>query len=408
VKAASPAASSNRSVAPRSAWLIVIAYSFVLSSTMALQLTFAPVTTVAAEHFNVSVKAIGWLAQIFPLLYVVLGFPMGFALDRAFRTSLALGAMLCIAGATLRLVGDQYEWILAGQVLIAVALPLLLNGLTKVAGKYLSEKDRPIGISICMANMYAGELIAIGVGTVHAHPEQIHTAVSIISYYAIAALAFLLICLRSKPRFGGDDAASAPLASLRSVLADPFIRVVALLVFIGFGIFTSYMTWLQALLAPAGVAADMAGLMLLGFVVCGVAGAMAFPGPLSRRNSEFSLLWASVVIGSIVCALLAFAPGVKLGLIGVPILGLLQLSTLPVVMGMTERRAGSSAGIASAVVWVAGNAGGTAISMAVQGMIGHPQVAFLFMGAVIATAGPLLLRLRLAGVKKSPLMVAAG
>jgi hypothetical protein len=35
-------------------------------------------------------------------------------------------------------------------------------------------------------------------------------------------------------------------------------------------------------------------------------------------------------------------------------------------------------------------------------------VAFLFMGAVIAAAGPLLFRLRAAGVRKSPLMATAG
>ena len=39
--------------------------------------TFAPVTTEAAQHYGVSEDAIGWLAQIFPLLYVVLAIPAG-------------------------------------------------------------------------------------------------------------------------------------------------------------------------------------------------------------------------------------------------------------------------------------------------------------------------------------------
>ena len=380
--------------APASYWPAVIAYAFAVSAAMALQLTFAPITTVAAEHFEVPVQAIGWLSQVFTLFYVVLGLPMGVALDRWFRGSLAAGALVTVAGAALRLCGDHFAWIFAGQLVAAIAQPLLLNGVTKIASEYLSEKDRPAGIALGMASMYAGELIAIGAGTVFSRPEQVHAAVLINSVFAIVSMSALLVFLRRPAGFRALDAAPAGLASVREVWRDPFMRTVAVLAFLGFGTFTSYMTWLQALLAPAGVAADEAGGMLLGFVLGGIVGAMLIPAWVARRKREFALMLAAAGVGCIVCLLLAAAPRVSLGMVGMPLIGLLQLSTLPVIMEMTERRAGRAAGTASALVWMAGNAGATAISIAVQNMIDRPGLAFLFLAAITAASAPLIRILR--------------
>ncbi len=379
---------------PRSFWPVIIAYAFAVSSAMALQLTFAPITTVAATHFQVSVQAIGWLSQIFTLLYVVLGMPMGIALDRWFRGSLAVGAALSILGAMLRLGGNSFAWVLSGQLLAAVAQPLLLNGVTKIAGEYLSEEDRPLGISLGMASMYAGELIAIGAGTVLSTPEHVHSVILVNSAFAVLAMTVFLVFLRRPAEFGITAAPPAGLASLRTVLSDPFMRVVAVLAFIGFGTFTSYMTWLQALLAPAGIAADQAGIMLLGFVVGGIVGAMVLPNVVAKHKWEFALMLAAVGVGCVVCLLLAITPHVGVGMVGVPLIGLFQLSTLPLIMEMTERRAGRAAATASALVWMSGNAGATVISITVQNMIERPHTAFVFLAAITAISAPLVFLLR--------------
>ncbi|HEX3691829.1 MAG TPA: MFS transporter [Solirubrobacteraceae bacterium] len=61
-----------------------------------------------ARHYGVSVSAIGWLAEIFPLLYVVLAIPSGILLDRWFRPMLAGGGALVAFGGLLRLGGDSF------------------------------------------------------------------------------------------------------------------------------------------------------------------------------------------------------------------------------------------------------------------------------------------------------------
>ena len=64
------------------------------------------ITTETAKHYGVSEGAVGWLAEIFPLLYVVLAIPAGKLLDRWFRPSLAVSGVLvapagsCVSAAT--------------------------------------------------------------------------------------------------------------------------------------------------------------------------------------------------------------------------------------------------------------------------------------------------------------------
>ena len=81
-----------------SGWRVIVAYSLVCAATQVLWLTYAAITTETARRYGVSVGAVGWLAEIFPLLYVVLAIPAGILLDRWFRPALASGGALVALG----------------------------------------------------------------------------------------------------------------------------------------------------------------------------------------------------------------------------------------------------------------------------------------------------------------------
>src|SRR5689334_13391326 len=129
-----------------------------------LWLTFAPLTTEAAAHYGVSVDAIGWLSELFPLLYVVLALPAGLALDRWLRPSLALGVGLNAVGAVVRVLSPVYAGVLVGQILIAVAQPLLLAAVTRVVEASVPAAQRPRAIGIASAGLFAGMLVALVLG----------------------------------------------------------------------------------------------------------------------------------------------------------------------------------------------------------------------------------------------------
>lgn len=166
---------------------MIAAFALVGAATQVLWLTFAPVTTVAAEHYGVSENAIGWLANVFPLVYVVLAIPAGLFLDRWFRAALLTGAVLTAAGGLLRLVGDDYLWLLAGQTVVAIAQPLVLNAITGVTGRYLVAKDRATGIAVGTASTFAGMVAAFVVGAALPDEDQLGTLNLIGALYAVVA-----------------------------------------------------------------------------------------------------------------------------------------------------------------------------------------------------------------------------
>jgi len=59
-----------------------------------------------------------------------------------------------------------------------------------------------------------------------------------------------------------------------------------------------------------------------------------------------------------------------------------------VLLALCERRAGSSAGSASALLWLSGNLGGLLVAAGVGGLVHHPVAAFLLLAAVALVAIP--------------------
>ncbi|HXQ01135.1 MAG TPA: MFS transporter, partial [Solirubrobacteraceae bacterium] len=179
-----------------SGWSVIVAYSLVCAATQVLWLTFAAITTETARHYGVSVGAVGWLAEIFPLLYVVLAIPAGILLDRWFRPVLGAGGALVAFGGLLRLGGDTFAWVMAGQVTVAVAQPVVLSAVSKLAGEYLPPHQRAAGISLGSAGGFVGMLIALLLGPTlggHGHIERLLVVEAVLG--ALPALA-LLVTLR--------------------------------------------------------------------------------------------------------------------------------------------------------------------------------------------------------------------
>jgi len=142
-------------------WSVVAAYALVCAATQILWLTYAAITTETARRYGVSVGAVGWLAEIFPLLYVVLAIPAGILLDRWFRPVLAAGGALVALGGFVRLGGDTFAWAMAGQVAVAVAQPVVLSAVSKLAGEYLPADRRADGIAVGSAGSFVGMVLAL-------------------------------------------------------------------------------------------------------------------------------------------------------------------------------------------------------------------------------------------------------
>lgn len=371
---------------------MIVAYSLVCAATQVLWLTFAAITTETARHYGVSVGAVGWLAEIFPLLYVALAIPAGILLDRWFRPMLAAGGALVAVGGLLRLGGDTFAWVMAGQVVVAVAQPVVLSAVSKLAGEYLPLEQRPAGIAVGSAGGFVGMLIALLLGPTlgaHGHLQRLLVVEAVLAVLPAIALA---VTLRRPGQRSTEHAAIAGNAA-HALWAVPSMRTLCGLVFVGFGIFVALATWLQTLLHPAGVSETAAGALLVGMVIAGVIGCAVLPPMVASRGIERGFMRSAVVVGCVGCVALGVIPWLGARAAVIVVMGLFLLPALPVILTATERLAGSAAGTAGAIVWMAGNLGGLVVALLVQALVHHPLAAFLAMAAVSLLGLPLAARL---------------
>lgn len=375
---------------PRSRWSVVVAFAVVAGATQLAWLTYAPVTTVAADHFDVSETAVGWLANMFPLWYVLLAIPAGRFLDRWFKAGLAAGALITAGGAALRLAGDSYEWALAGQTILSIGQPLVLNAIPLVARHFLAEKDRTAGIAMSSAGTFAGMVAAFLLGAMLPDAGQLTLLVGIGTAVACAAALALLITLRHPLRTSAASP-TGPRVTIGATLGDPFIRRICLVVFFQFGAFNAISTFAQALLEPAGVHADVASIMLLLNVLAGVVACAFIPVLAARHRQERQTLVAGLLVAAMGCLLLAVAPSLITGFVSLMVIGFVLLPSLPIILELLGRGAGETEGTATGLVWLTGNLGGFLIPAVVGLFVHEPMVAFLICAGV-ALVGILPLR----------------
>lgn len=366
---------------------MIAVFALLGAATQVLWVTYAPVTDAAGRYYDVGDGAVGWLANVFPLLYVVLAIPAGIVLDRWFRGGLAAGALLTAAGAVVRILGDTYVFALAGQLVVAVAQPLVLNAITGVAGRYLAERHRPTGIAIGSASTFAGLIVGFGLGAVFT--EDVRALLVVQAGLAVVAAVAVMSVLRT-PAEHRAEVAPAGLGALRIAWGDPFIRRLCALVFVPFGVFVALSTFAQPLLEPSGVPEETAGLILIGNVVAGVVGCAVVPVLASRRHRELAVLTTSLLVTTVACVVLALAPGVVTGFVALALIGFGLLPALPIVLELTERRAGRSEGTAAGLMWLAGNLGGLVVAAVVGLLVGEPTLAFLLLAVLSLLTLPLL------------------
>ena len=376
----------------RGSWSPLIWYALVAAATQMLWLTFAAITTDTARHYGVSVTAVGWLAEIFPLLYVVLAIPAGALLDRHFRSALRAAAALMAAGGFIRLGGDRFAWAMAGQVAVAVAQPVILSAIGRLAGEYLAEGDRANGIAVGSAGNFVGMLVALALGPAlggHGHLQRLLAVEAVLALIPAAGLAFAL----RRPGQATEERAAIAGGAARTLWKIPELRTLCSLVFLGFGIFVALATWLQTLLHPDGVSDTTAGVLLVAMIVAGIVGCAALAPVVSQRRRERTYMFATVTVTTAGCLLCGASTSLAVRAVVLVAIGLLLLSALPIVLTAAERLAGRLAGTAGAIVWLAGNLGGLVVAVLVQVLVHHTFGAFAAMAAVAALGFPLASRL---------------
>ena len=372
-------------------WVILAGYALLTACTQFLWLAYAPITAQTHRIMGVSEGAVGDLAGIFPFVYVILALPAGRWLDTRFERALGLGAVLTGTGGLVRLAGpSSYGWAVAGQFVIAVGQPFVLNSITKVAGRYFPSGERTAAVSIGSVALFAGILGAVLSGAPLLDAGGLTLLLRVQAAAAILAALWVLAVIRAPVAYPGDPSVAL---SLRWLRGDRFMWLLGGLLFVGMGVFNAVATWLDSILTHlghGGASGDLIAIMTVG----GMAGGALLPGIVARRDRRRGMLEIAVVVTGVAFAVIAAVHNPVLGGAVLFVAGFFLLAGLPVVLDWSELHAGPErAGGAAGFLLLSGNLGGVVLVLIVQAAIGNP---YLSLGALaVACLAGLALATRL-------------
>jgi predicted MFS family arabinose efflux permease len=372
-------------------WAILIVYALLAACTQLLWLSFAAIDTDSARVLHTDVGTVGDLAAIFPFVYVVLALPVGRWLDTRFTHALAIGAVLTGAGALLRIAAPTSFGVqLAGQFVIAAGQPFVLNSITKVAARYFPQPERATAISIGSVALFLGILASVLIAGPLFSAGGLGLVLTVEAIPSVVAAVLMLVLLRV-PALYQDDASTA--VSLRWLLRDRFMWLLAGLIFIGMGVYNAVATWLQPVLANFGQG-GAAGNLIAVLTAGGIVGAAILPPVVAARDRRRPMLVIALVVSAIAFAATDLRHDIAWLVVWLFAAGFVLMSCLPVVLDWSAVHAGHAReGAAAGFLLMAGNLGGVVLVLVIQAVMGNAYLPLAALAVIAALGLPLALGL---------------
>jgi MFS family permease len=276
-------------------WIVLLAFGLIALMTQVLWITFAPITSAAAQFYGKPDLMIGLLSMSFMIVYILMVLPASWAIDTwGFRAAVGLGAVLSAVFALTRgIFASSFTVVLLSTVGIAIGQPFVIGSITKVAARWFPAEERATASGLGTLALYLGPLAAMLLGpylVLHVGLPRMLLIYGIAT--AAAAVIFLALAREHPPTPAGRDERVLMLDGLKSMLRQRDFIILLFMFFVGLGLFNSVSTWVEDIIRPRGFsitqAGTLGGLMLIG----GIVGAVVVPlfSDKLRRRKPFILL----------------------------------------------------------------------------------------------------------------------
>jgi MFS family permease len=301
--------------------------------TQVLWITFAPITSTAAQFYGKSDLMIGLLSMSFMVVYILMFLPSAWVIDTwGFKIAVGIGAVLTgVFGLARGIFAANFTVVFISQVGLAVGQPFVIGSITKIAARWFPARERATASGLGILALYLGPLAAMLLSPYLVLKVGLPR---LLLYYGIAAAVsaavFLLLAREHPPTPAGRDERTLMFDGLKSMLHRRDFRLLLVIFFVGLGMFNAVSTWIEDIVRPRGFTISQAGwlggLMLFG----GIVGAVVIPllSDRSRRRKPFILF---ALIGLIPGLLgMTFASGYPLVLLSSFVFGFCLLSAGPI------------------------------------------------------------------------------
>jgi len=275
--------------------VVLLAFVIIAVMTQVLWITFAPITSAAAQFYHTSDLMIGLLSVSFMIVFIFVFFPSAYVIDTwGFKKAVGIGAILtAVFGLSRGIFASNFTLVLISQIGIAIGQPFVIGAITKIAARWFPIEERATASGFGTLALYLGPLLAmlitpllvLRIGIV-----RMLLAYGIVS--AAAAAFFLLVAREHPPTPAGPDERALMLDGLKSMLRQRDFIFLMIIFFVGLGLFNSVSTWIEEIVRPRGFSISQAGmlggLMLLGGIIGAVI--ISIISDQSRRRKPFILM----------------------------------------------------------------------------------------------------------------------
>ena len=317
-------------------WVVLLAFMLVVVVNQLLWITFAPITSSAAQYYGVSDLSIGLLSMSFMIVYIVVSIPASWAIDTyGIRVAVGIGAALTgIFGLLRGLWAADYTLVLIAQIGIAIGQPFILNAITKVAARWFPIQERATASGLGSLAMYLGIVVGLALTpylTIRSGIGTMLVAYGIVS--VIAAVVFFGAARERPPTPPcppDQEERSLVLDGLKQTLRQRDFGLLMLIFFVGLGVFNGVTTWIENIVRPRGFSITQAGIIGGLMIVGGIIGALVMPllSDRYRRRTPFMILaLAGATLGLVG---ITYATGYWLLLAAAFVLGFFLLSAGPI------------------------------------------------------------------------------
>ena len=317
-------------------WVVLAMFMLINLTIQILWICFAPISGPAAQFYGVSDLQIGFLAMSFMVVYIPFSIPISWLIDTlGYRKAVSIGVgMMATFGLLRALFADDYGWVLAATLGLALAQPFILNAVSTVAAKWFPIEERATASGLAIVASFLGVAIGQVTSPLLVLNGGIPNMLMIFGVVAAASALLFVVFTREAPPTPpcppGQETRALMFDGLKSMLKMKDIWLLLFLFLVGMGIFNGVSTWIENIVRPRGFsiteAGDLGGFLLLG----GIVGAIVIPllSDKLRRRKIFLLVGVALAIPGLLG--FTFASDYTLLVVSMIWLGFFLMSLAPI------------------------------------------------------------------------------
>jgi MFS transporter, FLVCR family, MFS-domain-containing protein 7 len=317
-------------------WVVLLCLVPIIVSSEIFWLTFAAITTPAAEYYKTSAENINLFSLAYMFMYIIFTMPASKVIEKyGYKVSIIIGSVLTVVfGATRFIFADNFILALVSQFLLAAGQPFLVNISTKVPANWFPLKERSTASGILVMAQYIGFIIPMIVSPALFQSMGMQALLGIYAGIALITALVAIFFTKEKPAIPpGPEAPKESMGfrNMGKLLLNKNFTFVLVISFISMGIFNTIMTVMEQFLNPKGIGSQDAGIILAVLVVSGIIGAFVLPMFSDKIRRRIPLFIIAMPILALLCVGLAFFTNYILIIVACALFGFSLMGMAPIL-----------------------------------------------------------------------------